>query len=108
MTDVEIATKYLEGMIDRMRVNLSISIDDLNTVKNIINQSNTLKTTSLQTELRPVKMGLFPQLNTLNSVVELGYSQLPITNKNELFGLLMTYHNTLINEVNNASNKTNP
>lgn len=46
--------------------------------------------------LRAVPMTVFPTLGSLNEVVELGESKLPIKDKNELFSLLMTYHNTLL------------
>jgi hypothetical protein len=49
-----------------------------------------------QPSLRAVPMTVFPTLGTLNEVVELGESKLPISDKNELFSLLMTYHNTLL------------
>jgi len=41
-------------------------------------------------------MPLFPTAGSLEEVVSLGESQLPIMDKNTLFTLLMTYHNTLL------------
>jgi hypothetical protein len=52
--------------------------------------------TNPQPALRPVHMGVFPTLGSLQECVELADSKLPITDKNELFSLLMTYHNTLL------------
>jgi hypothetical protein len=49
-----------------------------------------------QAGLRPVRLGLFPSLDSLDAVIDLGLSQLPITNPNQLVGLLMTYHNSLV------------
>jgi hypothetical protein len=49
-----------------------------------------------QPVLRAVPMGLFPTLGSLQEVTEYGESKLPITDKNELMSLLMTYHNTLL------------
>jgi len=49
--------------------------------------------------IRAVHMDLFPTLNNLNEVVELGYSRIPGISRNELFSLLMTYQNTLLNEL---------
>ena len=46
--------------------------------------------------LRAVPMGLFPTLGSLQEVIDFADSKLPITDKNELFSLLMTYHNTLL------------
>lgn len=41
-------------------------------------------------------MPLFPTAGTLQEVLDLGESRLPITNKNDLMSLLATYHNTLL------------
>lgn len=41
-------------------------------------------------------MNLFPTMGSLREVVDLADSKRPISCKNELFGLLMTYHNTLL------------
>lgn len=41
-------------------------------------------------------MSLFPTMGSLKEVVDYSESKLPITDKNELFTLLMTYHNTLL------------
>jgi hypothetical protein len=46
--------------------------------------------------LRAVPMNLFPTLGSLQEVVDLAESKLPITDKNEMFSLLMSYHNTLL------------
>lgn len=55
---------------------------------------------NVQPVLRPVPMGLFPTLGSLQEVVDLAESKLPITNKNEVIALLITYHNTLLKELN--------
>lgn len=52
-----------------------------------------------QPPLRAVHMALFPTLGSLQEVVDFSESKLPITDKNELLSLLMTYHNTLLKEV---------
>ena len=41
-------------------------------------------------------MALFPTLGSLQEVVDLANSMLPITSKNDMFSLLMTYHNTML------------
>ena len=41
-------------------------------------------------------MNIFPTLGSLQDVVDLGVSRLPINNKNEVVSLLATYHNTLL------------
>lgn len=52
-----------------------------------------------QPTLRAVKMNLYPTLDSLQSVVDLGMSQLPIMTPNALLGLLMTFQNTLIKQL---------
>lgn len=52
---------------------------------------------NLQPQLRAVPMTLFPTFGSLQEVIDYSKSKLPITDENELFSLLMTYHNTLLN-----------
>ena len=51
---------------------------------------------NLHPALRPVHLGLFPTMDSLDSVVDMGISQLPINTPNQLVTVLMTYHNTLL------------
>lgn len=46
--------------------------------------------------LRAVNMSLFPTLNSVSEAIELMESKLPITSKNELYALLMTFQNTVL------------
>ena len=46
--------------------------------------------------LRAVAMGLFPTMNSLQEVMDYAESRIPISSKNELTGILMMYHNTLL------------
>jgi len=55
-----------------------------------------ISSTNPQPQLRAAPMGLFPTLGSLQEVVDLADSKLPITDKNDMFSLLMTYHNTLL------------
>ena len=57
-------------------------------------------------ENKPVLKPLFPTLGSLQEVIELGESRLPITNKNELTALFATYHNSLLKAVADAEKKT--
>lgn len=52
--------------------------------------------------LRAVHLNLFPSMESLDSVVDLGLSQLPIKSANQLVSILMTYHNTMIKVQNEA------
>lgn len=49
--------------------------------------------------LRAVPMGLFPTMGSLQEVVDYADSKLPITCRNELCSVLMTYHNTLLKTI---------
>jgi hypothetical protein len=49
--------------------------------------------------IKPVPMPVFPTLGSLQEVVDLAHSLVPIQNRNEVTSLLMTYHNTLLNEL---------
>ena len=49
-----------------------------------------------QPPLRAVHMGLFPTLGSLQEVVDLADSKLPITSRNEVISLLMIMQNTLL------------
>lgn len=49
--------------------------------------------------LRAAPMALFPTLGSLQEVVDFAKSKLPVSDENEMFALLMTYHNTLLKEL---------
>jgi hypothetical protein len=49
-----------------------------------------------QPHIRAVPMTLFPTLGSLQEVVDMANSQLPLANKNVLLSILMSYHNTLL------------
>ena len=57
-------------------------------------------------QTKPVPQPLFPTMGSLQEVIELGESRLPITNKNELTALFATYHNSLLKAVADAEKKT--
>ena len=46
--------------------------------------------------LRAVPMGLFPTFDSLQAVVSYADSRLPLAHKNEIYSLLMIYHNSLL------------
>lgn len=62
---------------------------------------NNDKDKELNPLLRAVQMSLFPSMDSLDEVISLAESKLPITDKNELISLMMMYHNTLLNQINN-------
>ncbi len=50
--------------------------------------------------LQAIPMPLYPAMRSLQEVVDLADSKRPIITKNELFSILMTYHNTLLKVCN--------
>lgn len=52
--------------------------------------------TGTQPHIATAPMALFPTMGSLQEVVDLSDSKLPIMNRNELNSLLFTYHNTLL------------
>jgi hypothetical protein len=44
-------------------------------------------------------MILFPTFGSLREVVEYAQSKIPIESENDMFSLLMTYHNTLLDTI---------
>lgn len=50
----------------------------------------------LNPPIRAVPSSLFPTAGSLNEVIDLADSKLPITCRNELVGLFAVYHNTLL------------
>jgi hypothetical protein len=53
----------------------------------------------LQPPLRAVPMTLFPTFGSLQEVIDFSKSKLPLKDENELFSILMSYHNTLLKEI---------
>ena len=46
-------------------------------------------------------MSLFPTMNSLQEVMDLGMSKMPVNQWNEMHSLLCIYHNTLLKVINN-------
>ena len=44
-------------------------------------------------------MNLFPTMNNCDEVIHLAKSRLPLKSINEVYSLLMIYHNTLLNQL---------
>lgn len=53
----------------------------------------------VQPALRAAPMGLFPTMESLQEVIDLANSQLPVKTPNVMLGLMMSYHNTLLSQV---------
>lgn len=49
-----------------------------------------------QDALRALSMGIYPTMESIQEVINLAESKLPITDSNEMYSLLMTMQNTLI------------
>ena len=51
---------------------------------------------SNKARLSPSPMGLFPTMDSLQDVVDFAHTKVPVASSNEMTGILMTYHNTLL------------
>ena len=58
-----------------------------------------LSTLPIKPLLRAVPMALFPTMGSLQDVLDLAESRLPICTKNDVITLLGTYHNTLLKTI---------
>jgi hypothetical protein len=50
--------------------------------------------------IRAIPMNLFPTMESMDSVIALGISQLPVMTPNSLKSIIYTYHNTLLSKIN--------
>ena len=58
--------------------------------------SQLLSSRQAKPALRAVPMNVYPTLGSLQEVVDLAESKVPVLSHNEMYSLLMTYHNTLL------------
>lgn len=56
--------------------------------------------------LTTAPMGLFPTLNSLQEVLDLAHSQLPVERHNQMTALILTYHNTLLRCINASKSQS--
>lgn len=49
---------------------------------------------------------IYPTMPSLDTVILKAYSELPITDKNQLYAIIMTYHNTLLAELDSNEDST--
>lgn len=59
----------------------------------------------MPSKIKPEFIPLYPVYDSLDDAWEFISSQLPITDKNDLKGLLMSYHNTLVTELENTNER---
>ena len=57
----------------------------------------------MQHDIPPTPQNLYPVMGSLLEVQQLAESQLPITDRNQLISILMSYHNTLLKQLDKAS-----
>jgi hypothetical protein len=63
------------------------------------NQSTKTPDTKAEPNIKPVPMPVYPTMESLGSVIDLAYSQLPDVPQNKVMALFMTYHNTLLKKL---------
>jgi len=54
---------------------------------------------NMTASLKPVPMSLYPTMNSLQEVVNLATSKIPVVHQNDMVSLLMTYQNTLLKQL---------
>ena len=57
------------------------------------------KEINMTVSLKPVPMSLYPTMGSLQEVVNLATSRIPVTHKNEMVSILMTFQNTLLKQL---------
>lgn len=55
--------------------------------------------------LKPEPLPIFPTYGSLQEVLDLAESRLPITNQNDLKVLLFSYHNTLLAQLHHPNHE---
>lgn len=53
-------------------------------------------------DVNAMKMSIYPSMNSVTEALSFIEAQVPVQSKNEMFSLLMMYHNTLLKEIHNA------
>lgn len=46
--------------------------------------------------MKPEPQNIYPTMDSINEVIELASSKVPLTKKNEMYSILMTFQNTLL------------
>lgn len=46
--------------------------------------------------MKPEPQTVYPTMDSINEVIELASSKVPLTKRNEMYALLMTFQNTLL------------
>jgi len=49
--------------------------------------------------IKPVPLSLYPTMNSLDEVMDMAQAKVPQMARNEIVSLLLTYHNTLLQEI---------
>lgn len=49
--------------------------------------------------IKPIPMSLYPTLGSLAEVVAMADAKLPVSHRNEMFAILMTFQNTLLKQL---------
>lgn len=57
------------------------------------------KEINMTVSLKPVPMTLYPTMGSLQEVVNLATSRIPVAHKNEMVSILMTFQNTLLKQL---------
>lgn len=109
-----IAMLYLDGLIAGVEANseILVHLSELQLLKQLLQASTNkaykhtqakgthiVKKSELQPSLRAVVSPLFPTMDSPQSVMDMAVSQLPITTPNVITNILMTFQNTLLQDI---------
>lgn len=54
-------------------------------------------------DIENMEMSLYPAMNSTTEAIKYIESQVPVETANEMFSLIMMYHNTLLKELKNGA-----
>lgn len=102
MSDLNKALEDIKFLID-VGVIDGVPVTQLEAMRNVraylLSKEAPIVTSYGKITIEPHYMTLFPHMDSLQSCVDMVISQLPLNNKNAAVGALMTYHNTLIKQL---------
>lgn len=107
-TPVGLVLTILGGLIAGIEMNSSIppQLSELRTMHQLLtadymsrNKEAWQPINNTPRKIEPRRMGIYPTLESLQSVVDLARGQLPSVPLNTIMSLFMTYHNTLLSEL---------
>lgn len=102
MSDLNKALEDIKFLID-VGVIDGVPVTHLEAMRNVrtylLNKEAPIVTSYGKITIEPHYMSLFPHMDSLQSCMDMIVSQLPLNNKNAAVGAVLTYHNTLVKQL---------